>query len=175
MSKRSNYRLSEADYQDLLKKSPRLQKQVLTSAKITKEILPVIHTPVKELLEDEIQALFFRFIDTPENQFLFPDLECVYAIPNGSNKAKAERWLFETTGLRSGVPDIHVPVSRKPYFGYYIEFKTWKRFNTKNNGCSENQLIWIERLKKRGNRVDVLWNPFEAIENLIQYLGRKLI
>jgi len=100
-----------------------------------------------------------------------PEIDLIYAIPNGSNKSQAQAVIFQATGLRSGVPDIHIPVSRKPFFSFYIELKTWKAYNTKNHGCSPNQLIWHEKLRKQGNRVDVHWSVSETIQITKQYLG----
>lgn len=172
---RKNNRWTEKEYLEFLQKSPKLQKKVFGSGNSITEVIPKCFTPVKELPEDEVQELFIKWKNTPENQFLYPEIESIYAIPNADKRGLMAIQDHLKTGLESGIPDIHLPVSRKPFFSFYIEFKTWKAYNTKNNGCSDNQLKWIERLKRYGNKVEVMWNPFDAIEVVKNYIGKKLI
>lgn len=147
-----------------------IRKKIFRTISNPKEFIPVIGD-YKKMREDAIQACYFEWVLHEENRLLMPELDLIYAIPNGSNKSKTERWLHQVTGLRSGVPDVHIAVSRKHFFGFYIEFKTWNKFRTKNQGCSESQLEWHERLRKFGHKVDVLVDPIEAINQTKLYLG----
>lgn len=167
-------RLSEKELAELLSKNPKLKTKVAEKSfkaqRTAIEIVPQVRNE-KELLENEIQTAYFAWVLEPSNIELMPELDLIYAIPNGSNKSKTERWLHQQTGLRSGVPDIHVPVSRKPFFSLYIEVKRYKAFQLKNHDCSANQLLWHEKLRKQGHKVIVEYSLAELIRLTKEYLG----
>lgn len=124
--------------------------------------------------EDEIQASFFEWVD--ENKERYPVLDLFYAIPNGSNKSKVLRWVMKLTGLRSGVPDVHLPYPRAYvgvtgtifYAGLWIEFKR------PGERPSSNQKVWILKLKNAKHRVEVCTSWHDAANVVIDYLGLKL-
>lgn len=166
-------RMTEKAYAELLCKYPRLREAdrlARQKVKTVKEFIPVVGDE-KKLLEDAIQAAYFEFCLHPDNLLLMPELDCIYAVPNAAKRSKLNGWIMKLTGTREGVPDVHIPVSRKPFFSFYIEFKTWKAFNSKNHGCSPAQLAWHEKLRKQGHRVEIYWSVSEAIRLTKEYLG----
>lgn len=159
--------MSEQDYLAFLAKR---NQDKFARAMPKKEWIPIIRDE-KELLEKAVQAYVFEWIHNADNQLLIPDLASIYAIPNGSNKSKTERWLHQVTGLQPGVPDLHIPVARKGFHSFYIEVKRWQVYEKeKNHGCSEQHMQWIDRLRKLSNRVEVMWSVSGIIKNIRDYL-----
>jgi len=95
---------------------------------------------------------------------IYPELNLLFHIPNGSNKSKAQAGLFKAMGLKSGVPDLFLPVARQCYHGLFIEMKT------KKGVLSTSQEWWLFELQKQGYRVDIARSFEEAIETLRGYL-----
>ncbi|MBU0991826.1 MAG: VRR-NUC domain-containing protein, partial [Proteobacteria bacterium] len=52
-----------------------------------------------------------------------PELKLLYAIPNGGQRHKAIAQKLKMEGVKKGVPDLCLPVAKKPYNGLYIEMK----------------------------------------------------
>jgi hypothetical protein len=164
-------RLTEAEYFALQSKN-RISR-IIQSASV-KEWIPQVQDE-KALLEDAIQGHLFSWIRHLDNQFLFPGLDVIYAIPNGSKRSKFQGALLKATGMESGIPDVHIPVSRKPFYSLYIELKTFTAYQKTNHSLSENQQIWIEKLRKQGHRVEVIWSLTEAIQTIRDYLGKRIL
>lgn len=53
----------------------------------------------------------------------WPVLKWFYAIPNGGERNAAVAGRLKAEGVKSGVSDTCLPVSRKGYHGLYIEMK----------------------------------------------------
>jgi hypothetical protein len=118
---------------------------------------------IKEPTEDQIQADFFSWLALHEKKY--PELALFYAIPNGTNKSPAARGLFKRTGLKSGVPDVHLPVSNDNWNGLWIEFKSAK------GRLSESQKWWGQSLINYKQFVEVCRSWTEAANVTIDYLG----
>lgn len=56
-----------------------------------------------------------------------PELEWMYAVPNGGGRTAAQGAQLKAEGVKSGVADIFLPVGRfghsKTHYGFYIEMK----------------------------------------------------
>lgn len=104
-----------------------------------------------------------------EYQFkVMPELALMYAIPNGGKRTKFQGAWLKAEGLKSGVPDICLPVARGDFIGLYIEMKFDK------NKPTPNQLAWHDALRKERHRVEVCYSAEEAIEVIKDYLkGEK--
>ena len=128
------------------------------------------------LSEDQEQADLFAWADA--NVARLPELGCLYAIPNGGSRHVAEAVKLRRTGVKSGVPDVCLPVPRKIFGALYIELKREslrpKRKDSKG-GVSPAQTDWIVRLATAGNAVRVCYGADEAISTVLRYLSGILV
>lgn len=53
----------------------------------------------------------------------YPCLKWLHAIPNGGVRSRVQGAILKAEGVKSGVADIFLPVSRGTYHGLYIELK----------------------------------------------------
>lgn len=97
----------------------------------------------------------------------YPELELLYHIPNGGSRNKIEAHNLKLQGVKSGVPDLCLPVARGGYHGLYIELKV------KGNKASDNQKRWISDLISQGYRAEVAYGWEAASEILVEYLNLK--
>lgn len=90
--------------------------------------------------EHEEQVLIFDWAEALSG--LYPALQMLYAIPNGSYKSKQSARKFAAEGLKSGVPDICLPVPSADgqYHSLYIELK-----RQKGGKVSDQQKPGLER------------------------------
>ena len=56
----------------------------------------------------------------------YPELECMYHIPNEGKRSPQTGAKLKRMGLSPGVPDICLPVARGGYSALYIELKRTK-------------------------------------------------
>lgn len=122
--------------------------------------------------ENEIQAAFFSWLALHEKKH--PELGLFYAIPNGSYRKFTARMIAQATGLKSGVPDVHLPLTRGNYLmgdewevcsGLWIEFKSDK------GKLSLTQNEWIQKLEHENHFVAVCRSWTEAANITIDYLN----
>lgn len=109
------------------------------------------------------------------NEGQYPELRLLHASLNGAKlpykrNQKGGRYSSEASklideGLKSGVPDLSLPVARGGYFGLYIEMKV------KPNKPTPAQLDFINLLNEQGYRAVVCYGSDEAIGTLIDYLN----
>lgn len=112
--------------------------------------------------EHDLQVTLFNWADMQTN--VYPDLACMYAVPNGGHRHKTVAAKLKAEGVKSGVPDICLPVPRGRYHGLYIELKI------KPNKPSANQLKWLAMLEEQGHLCAVAYDLYEAIGILKLYL-----
>lgn len=99
-----------------------------------------------------------------------PELALLYHIPNGGSRHKAEAARLRAEGVRSGVPDLCLPVPRGGFHGLYIELK-----RLRGGRLSEQQRAWLDALGKQGYAVAVCKGWEEAAETIQRYLEGKSI
>lgn len=111
-----------------------------------------------ELTEFEEQKLLIQWFDLQyKNKYVF------FSVPNGlytknliiAKKAKA-------TGLRNGVPDLFLAVSRQGYHGLFIEMK-----RLKSGYVSQPQKEMIARIELAGYKCEIC-KGFEAAKHVIE-------
>jgi hypothetical protein len=112
--------------------------------------------------EAQIQSDFFRWVDMHSKRH--PELLLCYSIPNGSHKSPASAGLHKRTGLKSGVPDVHLPIAKGLFVGWWCEFKS------KHGSVAVNQKEWHRRLSAHGHRVCIARSWDAAANELIDYL-----
>lgn len=96
-----------------------------------------------------------------------PELLLLYHIPNEGKRSYRTGAKMKAEGLKSGVPDLCLPVARRGHHGLYIEMKR------QGNKPTENQEWWLEALAHQGYRTTVAYSTDEAINAIRTYLGIK--
>ncbi len=99
----------------------------------------------------------------------YPALRLLYAIPNGGGRSKAEAGRQAAEGVRSGVPDLCLPVSRSGFLSLYVEMKRGGKSDTRGK-CSIQQRAYIAELRAHGNAVAICYSQAEAWAAIMAYL-----
>ena len=92
------------------------------------------------MTESQHQATLIKWSQLPQVREKYPELKLLHHIPNGGKRDPIEAKHLKSQGVKSGVPDLSLPVARKNYHGLYIELKT------ETGRPSDNQKWWIEEL-----------------------------
>ena len=66
---------------------------------------------IKPRSERQEQVALFKAVKAHENNH--PELRLLFAIPNGAKRSLAYGAMMKAQGLKSGVPDIMLPVAKK--------------------------------------------------------------
>ncbi len=109
-----------------------------------------------------------------------PELNLLFAIPNGGQRPRVRLFkhggavTFSSEGLRlcqegvkPGVPDLFLPVSRHDYHGLFVEMK---RVDGK---LSAAQQAWRAILLDQGYAVIICHGADIAIKEIVGYLSKK--
>lgn len=94
----------------------------------------------------------------------YPEVDLMFHIPNGGSRNKLEAANLKRQGVKAGVPDLFLPVSRGGYHGLFIELKYGK------NKPTEKQAEWLKSLNEQGYAVAVCYGCEEASEKILKYL-----
>lgn len=94
----------------------------------------------------------------------FPELEHMFAIPNGGSRHPAEAANLKRQGVKAGVPDIFIPAPKGKYHGAFIEMKVRK------NKTTDNQNRWLAYLSSAGYFTAVCYGFEEARKVIEAYL-----
>lgn len=113
--------------------------------------------------ENAEQAALFQWAELASGAH--PELRLLYAIPNGGLRDGRTAVTLQRTGVKSGVPDVCLPIPRKGYGALYIEMK-----RQKGGVVSSNQKTWIKRLNDAGNRAVVCRGWQQARDTIMDYL-----
>lgn len=95
---------------------------------------------------------------------VWPELGLLYAIPNGGRRTISVARAMKAEGVRPGMPDLHLPVARPGYIGFWLEMKS------ATGSASRVQRGVHERLRETGHLVVVRRDVEPAIEALLAYL-----
>ena len=118
---------------------------------------PVI--PLEEIEQEHV------FLWASMEERAYPELAMLYAIPNGGKRAIKTAVALKKQGVKRGVPDMCLPVSRGGYHGLYIELK-----RQRGGTVSEAQKSWITALNTQGYKAIICHGAEEAIEQIRGYL-----
>lgn len=99
----------------------------------------------------------------------WPELDLLYAIPNGARTSWTVAKRLKKTGMKAGVPDLCLPVARGAWHACYLEIKRKK--HGRLNGV---QRAWISRLTRERNYVVVCSGAEWAIHHLSAYLTQDV-
>lgn len=114
--------------------------------------------------ESDEQEALFQWAELQAAKY--PELKLMYHIPNGGKRYIGEAVKLKAQGVKSGVPDVFLPVAKKTYHGLYIELK-----RAKNGRVSEKQKEWIAALRKQGYQAEVCCGWEEAAKTILAYMG----
>ncbi len=93
---------------------------------------------------------------------IVPELALLHHIPNEGKRNNGS--ILKAAGLKSGVPDISLPVPMGPFHGLYIELKFGKNKTTKA------QEDFMELLKQQNFKTAVCYGAEEARDEILDYL-----
>ena len=114
--------------------------------------------------EAQEQKALFEWAEWAKRKY--PELALMYHIPNEARRSYALGREMKAQGLRSGVPDICLPVPRGGYGALYIEMK-----RREDSRLSDNQRGWINGLNRAGNRAVVCKGWEAARQEIETYLN----
>jgi len=109
--------------------------------------------------EHQEQVALFRWAEYATSAF--PELNLLYAIPNGGYRHKAVAARLKAEGVKAGVPDVCLPVARGGWHGLYIEMKT------ERGRASKTQMQWLSALREEGYKVAIC-RGWETARGLIE-------
>lgn len=95
----------------------------------------------------------------------YPELELLHHIPNGGSRNKAEAAKFQRMGVKSGIPDLCLPVPKGLYHGLYIEMKRQTSWT-----LTDAQKDVISKLAAQGYYCEVCPGAEAAIKIITWYL-----
>ena len=111
--------------------------------------------------EADEQAILFQWAA------YFPELEYMFAVPNGGSRHPAEAANLKRQGVKAGVPDVCLPLPRGKYHGLYIEMKVGR------NKPTDKQNEWLAHLKSVGYETAVCYGFEEARDTILAYLKER--
>lgn len=94
----------------------------------------------------------------------YPELEYLFAIPNGGQRNRATAGKLKAEGVKPGVSDLFLPVPRGRFHGLWIEMKYGM------NKPTAEQLAWMDAMRRFGYRCEVCWSADEAWTVIEEYL-----
>ena len=112
--------------------------------------------------EAEEQVALFQWAKLQEHWK--PELQLLYAVPNGGSRHKLEAANMKRQGVKAGVPDICLPYPSGGYHGLYIELKVGK------NKTSPMQEEWLKRLNDAGYKAVTCYGFLAAKNTIEEYL-----
>ena len=116
--------------------------------------------------ESEEQRALFEWAELYAGQY--PELALLFHVPNGGARYKATAGRMKAEGVKSGVPDICLPVARGKYHGLFVEMK-----RTGGGKASLAQEDWLDRLNQQGYAAMICHGWQEAAEVIRLYLDKK--
>ena len=95
----------------------------------------------------------------------YPVLEYLCHIPNGGSRNPIEAHNLKLQGVKPGMPDLVLPVSRHGYHHLYIELK-----RRKGSRVSIEQKKALNFLNEQGNKAVVCYGWEDAKNVILEYL-----
>ena len=113
----------------------------------------------------------------------FPELAWMHHIPNGGARGSDSRSRaiagnrLKRQGVKSGIPDIFLPVQRLGYAGLYIELKRpdVKPKRSGRGGVSDEQAKFGSFAIKQGYKWIVCYGWEDARDEILNYLQEKVV
>lgn len=112
--------------------------------------------------EHQEQAALFERVELEGRKY--PELELLFAIPNGGLRDKRVAAKLKAEGVKPGVPDLCLPVARGRYHGLFIEMKA------KGGTVTPEQVQWTSKLTLQGYFAMICVGQDDAWSVLTSYL-----
>lgn len=115
---------------------------------------------------------------------LWPDLDLLFAVPNGGERQKAVAANMKAEGVKSGVPDLVLPIpvvgnsaveGSTWYAGLYLEMKRKGYQNRAFGARSEAQVKWHKNLRVQRYAVVTAYGWIAAKDVLLTYMQGELV
>lgn len=116
------------------------------------------------MTEAQHQQYIFKWAAQPSIREKYPCLALLHHIPNGGTRDVREGAQFKRQGVKSGVPDLHLPIAVGKWHSLYIELKV------ENGTPSDNQAWWITKLNDNGNYAVICYGWKSAVDVIQRYL-----
>lgn len=113
--------------------------------------------------ESEEQKQVIRWAELQSHAM--PELRLLHHIPNEAKRSPALAARLKAEGMKSGVPDLFLPVPRGGYHGLFVEMK-----RRHGGTVSDAQREWLAALTEQGYRATVCKGAVEAIDTIKEYL-----
>jgi len=113
--------------------------------------------------EHHEQVTLMSWVD--HNLRAIPELNNLFAIPNGGHRHVVTAQRMKAEGVKAGVPDLFLAYPSGGYAGLFVEMK--RRMGGR---LSPVQQEWRERLSKSGYLVAVCLGWEQAKKQIIEYL-----
>ncbi len=110
------------------------------------------------------QVALFLWAAMPEQQKAYPALYLMFAIPNGGERNKIVAGNLKAEGVKAGVLDIFLPVSRGGFHGLFIEMKV------KPNKPTTEQKEFQAAVELQGYATVVCYSWVEAAMSIERYM-----
>jgi hypothetical protein len=123
-------------------------------------------------LHHEFQVALIEHLKLHEH--LHPELELIFAIPNGGKRDKVIAAKLKAEGAKAGIPDLFLPVGAlsevdketiKVFHGLYIEIKADPK-----DKLSDAQKWWKPRLEAQGYCYYVARDLQDTLDYILAYL-----
>jgi hypothetical protein len=109
------------------------------------------------------QCALFQWVDM--NRERHPDLQQLFAIPNGGHRHIAVGVSLKAEGVMPGVFDLFLPLARGRHFGIWLELKQ------ANGRLSDAQKEFKAMVEKNGYCASVCHGWESAASELVRYLA----
>ena len=110
------------------------------------------------------QTALFCWAALPDQQRAYPELSLMFAIPNGGERNKIVAGNLKAEGVKAGVLDIFLPVSRGGFHGLFIEMKV------KPNKPTKEQQDFQTAVELQGYATSVCYSWVEAAMRIERYM-----
>ena len=117
---------------------------------------------------DEQKALF-QWAKLQE--WKYPQLKLMFAIPNGGSRHKIEARNLKLQGVKAGVPDTFLPFPKRcKETGQILCAGLWIEMKAEKGKLQDNQKEWLSLLNGQDYYAIMAYSADEAIKIIIEYL-----
>ena len=121
---------------------------------------------IEKLVDEHTEQVnYFKLLE--KHIALTESLILAHAIPNGGLRNMKVAKKLKAEGVKSGVPDIFIPIPRGPNMGLYIEMKKVKQWT-----ITENQKFWLNFLNEQGYYAVVCKGALDAYQLTMDYIDK---